>query len=313
MSTEQPVTVHSTYVDAVSDDHQRPGSMPERNLFIIMLLNFLITIVEVVGGIYSGSLSLLSDAMHNFSDGVAIIVSYGAIQLSKRPRTLKYTFGLKRVEILAAIINASTLFIISFFLIKEAVGRFSNPMPITGSLMLAVAAVSLVANLAGTLLLKRGSAGNLNIRGAYLHLATDAISSAAVIVGAACIMAFNIGWIDPALTILIALYILRETYAIVKESVDVIMMSSPPAIDMNDLQQVIEGIPGVRNVHHVHVWRLNDTDIHFEAHIEVDDISISQTAAMQQQIDKTLREAKGITHTTLQFECGVCGTKGLLG
>ena len=148
------------------------GNLLEKNLLITMLLNFLITVIEVVGGIVSGSLSLLSDAMHNFSDGIAIIVSYIAIRLSKKPRTLKYTFGLKRAEILAAIINASTLIIISFFLIKEAIGRFSNPSPITGKLMLGVAVVGLMANVVGTMLLKKGSSDNLNIRSRqpYCHI-----------------------------------------------------------------------------------------------------------------------------------------------
>ena len=210
-----------------------------------MVLNFVITIAEAIGGIYSGSLSLLSDALHNFSDGIAIIITYIAIRLSKRPRTLKHTFGLKRAEILAAIINASTLIIISFFLIREAIDRFSNPTPITGSLMLVVAVVGLIANVVGTMLLKRGSEGNINIRAAYIHLLSDAVSSLGVIFGAVFIMVFNITWIDPVLTILISLYILKETYEIVKESVDVIMMSTPPDIDMNELQRTVESIPGV--------------------------------------------------------------------
>ena len=226
--------------------HSSSGGQVEKDLFITMLLNFVITIVEVVGGIVSGSLSLLSDAMHNFSDGIAIIVSYIAIRLSKRPRTLKHTFGLKRAEILAAIVNASTLIIISFFLIKEAIERFSHPTPITGSLMLVVAVVGLAANVVGTVLLKKGSEGNINIRAAYFHLLSDAVSSLAVIIGAVFIMVFNISWIDPALTILISIYILKETYGIVKESVDVIMMSTPPDIDMNELQRAVESILGVK-------------------------------------------------------------------
>lgn len=278
-----------------------------------MVLNFVITIAEVLGGIYSGSLALLSDAMHNFSDGIAIIITSTAIRLSKRPRTLKYTFGLKRAEIIAAVINASTLIIISFFLIKEAMERFSNPAPITGTLMLAVAVVGLVANVIGTMLLRKGARVNINVRAAYVHLLSDAVSSCAVIIGAICIMAFNVGWIDPVLTILIALYILKETYDIVKESVDVIMMSSPSEIDINGLQKSIEAVAGVRNMHHVHIWKLNDTEIHFEAHIDVDDVSVSQTAGMQREIERTLREECGITHTTLQFECDVCATKGLVG
>jgi cobalt-zinc-cadmium efflux system protein len=266
----------------------------------------------VIGGIYSGSLSLLSDAMHNFSDGVAIIITYIAIRLSKKPRTLKYTFGLKRAELLAAIINASTLIIISFFLIREAIDRFSNPTPITGSLMLVVAVVGLIANVIGTVLLKRGSEVNINIRAAYIQLLSDAVSSLGVIIGAVFIMILNISWIDPALTILIAIYILKETYAVVKEAVEVIMMSSPAEIDLSVLQQTVESIPGVKNMHHVHLWKMNDADIHFEAHVDVDDLLVSSTFEIRREIEKRLHDSHDITHTTVQFECDTCSRKDLV-
>ena len=296
----------------MSHQHDQQVGTSEKSLFITMLLNFLITVVEIVGGIVSGSLSLLSDAIHNFSDGIAIIVSYIALRLSKKPRTLKYTFGLKRAEILAAIINASTLIIISFFLIREAIGRFSNPSPITGNLMLIVAIVGLVANVTGTMLLKRGSSENINIRAAYVHLLSDAISSLAVIIGAVCIMMFNITWIDSALTILISLYILKETYEIVKESVDVIMMSTPSDIDINAVQRAVEALPGVKNIHHVHLWKMNDSDIHFEAHVDVDDVPVSRTDGIRGAIERCLHEAYDINHTTLQFECDSCSQKWLV-
>ena len=292
--------------------HSPSGGLFEKNLFVAILLNFLITVIEIIGGIASGSLSLLSDAIHNFSDGIAIVVSYVAIRLSKRPRTLKYTFGLKRAEVLAAIINASVLMIISFFLIKEAIERFSIPTPITGHLMLAVAAVALLANIVGTMLLKRGADQNINIRAAYVHLVSDAVSSLAVIIGAIFIIVFRITWIDPVLTILISIYILKETYEIVKQSVDVIMMSSPAEIDMNQLQQAAETIPCFRNIHHVHVWKLNDSDIHFEAHVDVDDVPVSRTADIRREIERRLLEKHDITHTTLQFECDTCRTKELV-
>lgn len=297
---------------AHNHSHTSSGGHVEKNLFITMALNFLITIVEVVGGIASGSLSLLSDAMHNFTDGIAIITTYIAIRLSRKPRTLKYTFGLKRAEILAAIINASTLIITSFFLIREAIDRFSNPTPITGSLMLIVAVVGLIANVVGTMLLKRSSEENINIRAAYIHLLSDAVSSFGVIIGAVFIMVFNIAWIDPVLTILISLYILKETYEIVKESVDVIMMSTPTDIDMNELQRAVESIPGVKNMHHIHLWKMNDSDIHFEAHVDVNDFLVSNTTEIRREIEKRLHDKHGITHTTLQFECDTCSKKDLV-
>jgi cobalt-zinc-cadmium efflux system protein len=298
---------------SMTHNEHKHSDIAEKNLFVTMALNFAITIVEVIGGIVSGSLSLLSDAMHNFSDGIAIVISYGAIRLSRRPRTLRHTFGLKRAELLAAIINASTLIVISFFLIREAIQRLSNPVSVGGPVMLTVAAVGLVANYVGTLLLKKGAGGNLNIRAAYVHLLTDTVASLAVILGAIGIMLFNISWIDPVLSILIALYIIGETYSIVRESVDVIMMAVPTDVDINGLQHTLEAIPGVKNIHHVHVWRLNDTEIHFEAHIDVDDMYVSETANLQKEVERRLHEQGGITHATLQFECDVCKKKGLVG
>ena len=281
-------------------------------LVITMFLNFLISIVELVGGVVSGSLSLLSDAIHNFSDGVAIILSYTAIRLSEKPRTLKHTFGLKRAEILAAIINASTLIIISFFLIREAIERLSNPTPIAGTLMLSVATVGLLANIIGTALLRKGSDKNLNLRAAYFHLLSDAVSSLGVIIGAAFIIVFKITWIDSALTIIISLYILKEAYMIVKESVDVIMMSTPPNIDITQVQRAVEAVVGVKNIHHVHLWKMNDADIHFEAHIDVEDVPVSSTAAIRGEIERCLRDTYEINHSTLQFECDSCRRKGLI-
>ncbi|MFA6596388.1 MAG: cation diffusion facilitator family transporter [Ignavibacteriaceae bacterium] len=296
----------------MSHNHNKAEETSEKNLFITMALNFFITIAEVVGGLISGSLSLISDALHNFSDGIAIIITYIAMRMSKMPRTLKYTFGLKRAEIIAAIINASTLIIISFFLIKEAIERFYNPSPIAGSIMLIVASLGLTANVVGTLLLKKGSKNNLNIRAAYFHLLSDAISSLAVIIGALFIIFFKIYWIDPLLTILISIYILKMTYEIVKESLNVIMMSSPAGINLDDLKILVEGIPGVVNIHHVHLWKLNDNDTHFEAHIEVEDMAVSKTIDIQKLIELELHERYEINHTTLQFECDKCETKKLV-
>lgn len=296
----------------MSHDHNHSTEVSGGRLLTTMLLNFFITIIEILGGIFSGSLSLLSDAFHNFSDGIAIIISYIAIILSKKPRSLKYTFGLKRAEILAAIINSSALIIISFFLIKEAFDRLYSSSKIDGSLMLIVASAGLVANIVGTVLLKKGSGKNLNLKAAYLHLLGDAISSFAVIIGAVFIIYFNIYWLDPILTIMISLYILKEAYGIVKEALDIIMMSTPPEIDVQLLSELVGLIPGVKNIHHVHLWKLNDTDTHFEAHVETENILINDTKVIQERMKDLLHEKFEINHTTLQFECDNCSVKELV-
>jgi len=281
-------------------------------LVVTMLLNFLITVVEVIGGLLSGSLSLLSDALHNFSDGIAIIISYIAIRLGKQPQTPKFTFGLKRAEILAAVINAGTLIVICFYLFKESYERFISPQQIEGGLMIGVAGIGLIANVIGTLLLKSGSRHNINIRSAYLHLLGDAISSMAVIIGGICIYFFQVYWVDPLLTILISLYILKKSVEIIKETIDVLMMGTPESISIKNIQKEIEDMPGIKNIHHVHIWGLNERVIHFEAHIDVEDMPVSQTAQLSNLIEEKLKKDHGISHTTLQFESDKCDSKKLV-
>jgi len=283
-----------------------PEKINVKNLFIAMGLNFSITIAEIIGGLISHSLALISDALHNFSDAVALIITYLAIKLGQRPRTLKYTFGLKRAEIIAAIVNAVSLIIISFFLIKESISRLTKPSPIIGTIMLITATVGFLANISGTFLLKKGSAHNLNLRAAYFHLLSDAFSSIVVIIGAICIILFKIYWIDPILTILISLYILKEAYAIVKEAVDILMMSNVSRINLEEIKEFVEKIPGVINIHHIHLWKMTDNDTHFEAHVEVEDMAVSQTAEIHKTIFDELQKRYAINHVTLQFECQVC-------
>lgn len=296
--------------------HHHPGPSSdgrlEKKLILTIGLNLFITFVQIAGGIVSGSLALLSDAVHNLGDSVALILSTIAIRLSRRPKTAKHTFGWKRAELLAALVNATVLAVICVFLIREAVGRFSSPNPIAGGLMLAVAAVGFLANFAGMVLIRRDSRKNINVRSAYVHLMGDAVSSLAVIAGAAAIMLFRVTWIDPVLTVLISLYILKETVGILKESVDMILMASPEAIDITKVQRAIESVAGVKNVHHGHLWKLSDTDVHFEAHVDVDDMPVSRTERIQRQIEEALRDRFGVTHTTLQFECDKCKTKRLI-
>lgn len=291
--------------------HTEPSTSTTR-LFVTVALNLLITVVEIVGGILSGSLSLISDALHNLSDGVAIIITYIALKLNTRPNTERYTFGLKRAEILAAILNSATLIGIGAFLFKEAYHRFRTPAPIAGGLMIAVALIGLVANVIGTLLLRQGSQQNMNIRAAYLHLFSDAISSVAVILGGGAIYFFDITWIDPLLTVFIAAYIIYESVEIVKEAVNVLMMGTPEDLSLQHIQRELEAVPGVRNIHHVHVWRMNDHDIHFKAHVDVEDMPVSQCQQITRQIEEKLHELHEITHVTVQFECNACSVKGLV-
>lgn len=281
-------------------------------LFFTMTLNFVITAVEIIGGILSGSLSLISDALHNFSDGIAIFISYIAVRLSKHPKTQQHTFGKKRAEILAAIINSATLIAICFYLFKESYERFAHPEPIAGEVMIGVATIGLLANIIGTLLLRKGAQTSMNIRSAYLHLFSDAVSSVAVIIGGIAIYFFEIVWVDPLLTIFISLYILKESYEIVKEAVSVLMMAAPESISLDVIKKELEGIQGIKNIHHVHIWMLDEQNIHFEAHVDVEDMQVSQCNGLCELIERKLHQLYDITHVTLQFESNKCSSTTLL-
>jgi cobalt-zinc-cadmium efflux system protein len=277
-----------------------------------MLLNFVITIAEIIGGILSGSLSLISDALHNFSDGIAVIISYFAIQLKKKPNTEKHTFGFKRAEILAALINAAVLVAISIYLFYESIIRLISPQEVEGGLMTLVAAIGLLANVIGTVLLKRDSGSSLNIKSAYLHLLSDAVSSAAVIAGGIAIYFFRIYWLDPILTIIISIYVLKESFEIVTNTLHVLMEGTPPNISMEKVKKLVEQIDGVVDIHHLHIWTVGEDDIHLEAHVNINNMITEESDSLRMKIEKLLHENFNIHHSTIQFECGVCETKTLI-
>ena len=293
--------------------HHTHNHFKEKNLIITMVLNFIITLVEVIGGLLSGSLSLLSDALHNFSDGISVIVTFIALRLSKRENTLKNTFGYKRAEILAALFNSSFLIIISFFLFKEAYLRIQHPQNIDSKIMIAVALVGLAANTISVFLLKPDSKDNMNIRSAYLHLFSDSLSSLGVIIGGILIYYFNITIVDPILTFAIGAYVLKEGFDIIKQSINILMEKTPAHIDILKIKEMVENIPEIDNLHHVHIWQVNDKEFLFEGHIDIKkDINLSKTEKMRSDINSTLSNKFGINHTTLQLEYNCCKDKEVI-
>jgi cobalt-zinc-cadmium efflux system protein len=285
----------------------------EQNLIISFFLNLVITVAEVVGGLLSGSLALVSDALHNFSDSISMIISYIALKLSQRENSLRMTYGHKRAEILAALFNASVLMVVIFFLFRAALERIRNPVPIQGGLMIFVAVIGLLANLIAVLLLRKDSRKNLNIKSAYLHLLADTFSSAAVVAGGILIILFGIAWIDPILTVLIGLYVLKESYDIIKETMRILMQATPKNIDILEIQRVVEELPGVANLHHVHVWQVTEHEIHFEGHVDVcEDLNISRITELNHKIETLLAERFGIDHVTIQVEFGSCADKKII-
>lgn len=274
-------------------------------LMITMVMNFIITIVQIVGGIISGSLSLISDALHNFSDGVSVILSYIAIKLKGRKNSERHTFGLKRAEILAAVINSSVLVVIALYLFYESALRFLEPTEIDSNVMTIVAAIGLIPNIIGAVLLKRDSAESMNIKSSYLHLVSDSVFSVAVILGGLAITFWHVYWIDPLLTVFIGIYIIRESYSIIKDATH-ILMEGAPDISVEEIETEVLKIKEVQNIHHIHMWMVGENDIHIEAHVSVNDMLISKSSDILNKVEKVMKDKFKINHVTLQFECGKC-------
>lgn len=293
--------------------HHHGGDLDGKRLGFSVVLNLTITLVQVIGGLLSNSLSLLSDAVHNLSDGIALWIAYIANKISKRDSTSKMTFGYKRVEILAAFVNAMTLLFICGYLVYEAIVKFAHPETINGSLMLIVATIGLLANLISVLLLQRDKDHNINVKAAYLHLMGDTLSSVAVIIGGVFIWLYQIYWLDPVITILICAYIFYHSIDIVKESGSILMQRKPKGISIKQVSEYINSFKEVANVHHIHIWSLGDNDSYIECHIDFNtDLKLSEVDAIRHKIAEGLEEKFHIHHTTIQTEFNCCDEKGLI-
>lgn len=289
--------------------HQLNG----RNLLISILLNIFITTAQVIGGLMSGSLALLSDALHNFTDVVSLIISYVANRFVKKKASLKRTFGYKRSEILAAFINASSLVVIAILLIIEAIKRFQNPEEIESELVIWLAVVAIIGNGFSVILLQGGSKQNMNLKSAYLHLLTDMMASVAVLFGGLLMKYFHIYWIDSLLTLAIAIYLIVMGFNLLKSSFKVLMLFTPENVAIEHIVKDIEKITSIKNIHHIHVWQLNEEEIHLEAHIDFkEDIKLSEFDSILKQIEELVRSKYDINHINIQPEFGKCDSKDII-
>ena len=274
-----------------------------KNLLFSIVLNIIITIAQAIGGIVSGSLALLSDAMHNFSDVLSLIFSYIAHKLSRRKASLNQTFGYKRAEILAAFVNASTLVIVGIILIYEASKRFMNPEPIATNLVIWLSILGIVANGVSVLMLKSDAKKSINMRSAYLHLLTDMLASVAVLIGGLLMKFYGWFWVDSALTVIIALYLVVVGIDLLLKSTQMLMLFTPSHIDIKEIVREVHKIPGVNKLHHIHVWYLNDEELHLEAHLDCsNDIRMSEFNELVSTIEITLFQKFNINHTNIQPE-----------
>ena len=287
--------------------HNHSHSHPElsgKNLLFSIFLNIGITLAQIIGGFLSGSLALISDAVHNLSDVISLIVSYVANRLvHSKKQTLKQTFGFKRAEIIAAFFNAATLIVIAIILFIEAIKRFNHPQEIQTNLVIWLAILGILGNGFSVLLLKKDAAHNLNMKSAYLHLLTDLLTSVAVLIGGVLMKYYQIYWIDAVLTLIISIYLIYMSWQILIDSLKILMLFAPDHIDIAIIEEKIIAINGIRNIHHVHLWQLNENNCHFEAHIEFkNDVNLSDFDTICEKIEQLLLHDFDINHCTLQPE-----------
>ncbi|MGQ9858008.1 MAG: cation diffusion facilitator family transporter [Thermodesulfobacteriota bacterium] len=298
-----PLHLHSTE-DDVENNHAFGAN--RRALLVAMGITVGIMVVEAIGGFWANSLALLSDAGHMLMDVLALGLSLIALQFTVRPASPTKTYGFYRMEILAALVNGSSLLLICGFIMYEAYRRFKAPEEVDTATMLVVAAIGLVANVGAAMAMTRRSKESLNLRGAYLHIIGDALSSIGVILGGLIIR--YTGWqvVDPIISALICVVIFRGALKLVGESVHILLESVPRNLDLAEIQKELLRIPGVKDLHDVHLWTISSGIYAMSAHVLVDDILMSRTGEILQEVNRLLRSHYGIEHTTIQFECENC-------
>ena len=284
-------------------DHHHHHEITGKNLSVSILLNIGITVAQIIGGFISGSLSLISDALHNFSDVLSLVFSLVAHKLSKRKASETHTFGYKRAELIAAFVNSATLLIVSFFLIYEAVVRFSNPVVISSQLVIWLSLLGIAFNGFSALLLKKDAEHNLNMKSAYLHLFTDTIASIAVLGGGILMKYFHWFWVDSVITFGIAIYLIVMGLGVLSTSTKMLMLFTPENTDINEIVNSIHKVTGIHRLHHIHLWQLNDDELHFEAHLDCkENISIADFNLLVNEIEEVLHHQFNISHCTIQPE-----------
>lgn len=270
-----------------------------------VVLNQLLTVVEVAAGVLSGSVALLSDAAHNFNDANALLIAYVARRVSRRRSNARYTFGYRRAEMIGAMINLTLLAVIGGYLVYEAVWRFIEPEPILSSLMAGASVLALGVDAGTALLLWSMSHGSLNVRAAFVHNVVDALGSLAVLIGAGAIHWLGWLWIDAALTLLIAAYILWQVRQMLPMAIHVLMEGAPSGLDLDLLVDRVAALDGVVGVHHVHVWELDEQHRALEAHVVVPHSHAADLEEIKRRVKARLAEEFAIRHSTVELEFDV--------
>jgi cobalt-zinc-cadmium efflux system protein len=272
----------------------------ERRLLWAVGANILLTLAQVIGGLISGSLSLIADALHNFSDAASLLIALVAIRIGRKPPDKFKTFGYKRAETIAALVNLTTLIIIGCYLCYEAIVRFFAPEPIMGWTVIIVATVALAVDLFTAALTYAQSKHSMNMRAAFLHNMTDALASVGVIIAGTLVLLYGWLWVDAVMTLLIAGYVLWHGFLEMPKVVHLLMEGTPEHIDIKDVISAMETQKGVSNVHHVHIWQLDESRIALEAHVVVSEKE--EYEQIKAELKSLLHDRFSIEHSTLEFE-----------
>lgn len=267
-------------------------------------VNVGLTAAQIVGGALSGSLALVADAIHNLSDAGSLLIALLAHRIGRRPADERMTFGYGRTEVVAALINLTTLIVIGLYLVYEATLRFFAPEPVGGWTMIWVAGIALAVDLGTAALTHRMAKSSLNVRAAFLHNVADALGSVAVIVAGALIILFGWTMADPIVTLLIAAYVLWHGFSEIGQSIRILMGATPPDLDVGELGRAMATVPGVRSVHHLHAWALDEHRRSLEAHVVIDSAEAPRMEELKASIKAMLSERFRISHSTLEIELG---------
>ncbi|MBN8582668.1 MAG: cation transporter [Anaerolineae bacterium] len=279
-----------------------------KRLTLSLILTAAFVIVEVIAGIFGNSLALLTDAAHNFTDVIALGLSWYALNIALKPAHAGKTFGYHRVGILVALINSTTLILIAFGIFFEAYKRFITPPEVDSTILIGVGAVAFIINLVTALMVKEGSEHDLNLRSAFLHLMGDVVSTLGAVIAGIIIAFTQWNWLDPFVSVLIGAFILYNAWGILKQTIHILLESTPENIDMNNMVGDLKKVNGVLDVHDLHVWSISENLRVLSAHVVIDNISVGEGVTIQHNINELLAHNYNIQHATLQLECEGCSS-----
>ena len=281
-----------------------------RKLLYGVILSLTILIVEVIGGLLSNSLALLSDAGHVLVDIIALGLSWYGVRQATRSSNSRMTFGYHRVGVIIAIVNALSIFVIAGVILYEAYNRFQQVPEVNSSLMMSIALVGLAANIIVVFWLRGEQKGNINVRSAFWHAFGDALASIGVIIGGLVILTTGQYWVDPLVSVLISLIIISSAWGILREGFRVLLEATPRDVNVLGMIDTLKQIPGIKDVHDVHVWSISSELRAMNGHVLIDDVSTSRASEIREKIEEVVREKYRIGHTTLQMECNTCSSAG---